>query len=147
MAKINWGSDEEFINNYNNLKSSRRMGELYHCDKSSVLNHAKQIGYDVKSNKQYKLSKQDKEIILNSYLTKTSTELAEEFKVSRGMITKIWYDNNCVGKQNISNKTTEIDLTNKKFGKWTVLYKSNKKLIMVVYIGIVAVNAEKKKMC
>lgn len=36
------------------------MGEYYHCDKGSVLNHAKKIGYDVNSNKKYKLSKKDK---------------------------------------------------------------------------------------
>ena len=43
---INWGSDEEFIKIYNELKSSRKVGEYYGCDKSSVLNHAKAIEYD-----------------------------------------------------------------------------------------------------
>lgn len=38
---INWGTDEEFIAKYEELKSSRKMGEFYNCDKSSVLNHAK----------------------------------------------------------------------------------------------------------
>ena len=124
--QIQWGSNEEFIKKYEELKSSRKMGEYYHCDKGSVLNHAKKIGYDVNSNKKYKLSKQDKQYILKSYSTMTSTELATKFNVSRGMITKVWYDNNLIGKQTKQQKTTMIDLTDQIFGKWTVLYKANK---------------------
>ena len=90
---INWGSDEEFIKIYNELKSSRKVGEYYGCDKSSVLNHAKAIGYDVNANKEYKLSQQDKIEIINAYNSKTSTELAKQYNVSRGMITKLWKDN------------------------------------------------------
>ena len=40
---IEWGTDESFIENYMELKSSRKMGELYNCDKTSVLNHAKKL--------------------------------------------------------------------------------------------------------
>ena len=43
------------------------------------------------------------------------------------MITKVWYDNNLHGKQIQNVKTTEIDLTNQVFGKWTVISKSNKR--------------------
>lgn len=57
---IQWGSNEDFIKKYEELKSSRKMGEYYHCSKSTVLNHAKKINYDVNSNKTYKLSKKDK---------------------------------------------------------------------------------------
>ena len=123
---INWGTDEEFIKKYEELKSSRKMGEFYNCDKTSVLNHAKKIGYDTKSNKQYKLSEEDKQIILQNYNIKTSVQLAKEFKVSRGMITKIWYDNNLIGKE-IKSHITGNDLTNKTFGKWTVIEKTNKR--------------------
>lgn len=124
--QIQWDSNQEFIKKYEELKSSRKMGEYYHCDKGSVLNHAKKIGYDVNSNKKYKLSKKDKQYILKSYTTMTSTELAAKFNVSRGMITKLWYDNSLIGKQNKQQKTTMIDLTGQIFGKWTVLYKANK---------------------
>ena len=124
--QIQWDSNQEFIKKYEELKSSRKMGEYYHCDKGSVLNHAKKIGYDVNSNKKYKLSKKDKQYILKSYTTMTSTELAAKFNVSRGMITKLWYDNDLIGKQNKQQKTTMIDLTGQIFGKWTVLYKANK---------------------
>lgn len=123
---INWGTDEEFIKKYEELKSSRKMGEFYNCDKTSVLNHAKKIGYDTKSNKQYKLSEADKQIILQNYNIKTSVQLAKEFKVSRGMITKIWYDNNLIGKE-IKSHITGNDLTNKTFGKWTVIEKTDKR--------------------
>ena len=40
---INWGTNEDFIKKYEELKSSRKMGEFYHCDKTSVLNHAKAV--------------------------------------------------------------------------------------------------------
>jgi len=123
---IDWGTDEDFIQKYEELKSSRKMGEFYKCDKSSVLNHAKKIGYDVNSNKQYKLSDADKKVIIQSYSTKTSTQLAQEFNVSRGMITKIWYDNHLSGKEKtfISHKN---DLTNRVFGKWTVIKPTDKR--------------------
>lgn len=75
--RIEWGSNEDFIKKYEELKSSRKMGEYYHCDKTSVLNHAKTIGYDVNSNKQYKLSQEDKENIVKNYNIKTSSQLAK----------------------------------------------------------------------
>lgn len=124
---INWGTNEEFIQKYEELKSSRKMGEYYQCDKTSVLNHAKAIGYDVNSNKNYKLSKQDKKEIIAAYDTMTSTELAKKYNVSRGMITKIWYNNNLSGKKNKNSITTEINLIGQVFGKWTVLNKSEKR--------------------
>lgn len=128
MAKrqIDWGTDEDFIKNYEKLKSSRKMGELYNCNKTSILNHAKKIGYDINSNKTYKLSEEDKKIILESYNDKTSTQLAKDFNVSRGMITKLWHDNNLYGKKIIHN-TTANDLTGKIFGKWTVIESTNKR--------------------
>lgn len=124
--KIEWGTDEEFIAKYEELKSSRKMGEYYNCDKSSVLNHAKKIGYDVNSNKEYKLSEKDKEEIIKAYSIESSTNLAKKYNVSRGMITKLWYDANLKGK-NFINESTTIDMTNQVFGKWTVLYKTDKR--------------------
>ena len=126
--QINWGTDEEFIAKYEELKSSRKMGEYYHCDKSTVLNHAKKIGYDTKLNKKYKLSEQDKKDIITAYSTTSSTDLAKQYNVSRGMITKLWHDAGLRGKQ-IVNQTAGIDLTNQVFGKWTVLYKTDKRSV------------------
>ena len=124
---VQWPSNEEFIAKYEELKSSRKMGEYYNCNKTSILNHAKQIGYDVNSNKAYKLSEQDKKDIIAAYETETSTELAKKYNVSRGMITKIWYDNNLSGKKVENTQTTKIDLTGQKFGYLTVLKESPKR--------------------
>ena len=125
--KINFGSNESFIQNYNRLQSSRKMSQLYHCSKSSILRHAREIGYDVNSNKKYKLTEQDKNFIRQHYNDMTSSELAQHFEVSRGMITKIWYDAKLKGKERKQTATRMIDLTNQKFGKWTVLYKTEKR--------------------
>ena len=127
MKKTDFGSNEEFIENYKKLKSARKMGELYGCTKNPVLKHAKDIGFDINSVQEYKLSEEDKKRIISLYNEKTSTELAEEYNVSRGMITKLWYDANLQGKTNIKIKTTEIDLTGQHFGKWTVMYKTEKR--------------------
>lgn len=119
--------DDEFINIYNQLKSAEKVGEYFHCSGTAVLNHAKKIGYDVNSCKAYKLSAQDKEQIIAAYNKMTSTELAAQYQVSRGMITRLWYDAGLCNKTNQEIKTTTIDLTGKTFGLWTVLYKSDKR--------------------
>ena len=128
MAKrIDWGPDEEFIKNYKQLNSSRAMGELYHCNKSSVLNHAKKIGFDPNSIKVYKLSDHDKEEIIAAYNIMTSTELAKKYNVSRGMITKLWYDAGLRGKENKGNSARANNLIGQTFGELTVVSKSNKR--------------------
>lgn len=232
---INFGSDAEFIANYQKLKSSRKMGVLYGCDKKTITTHARKIGYDYSQNKerkithipieeviqQYqklkscdkvgaiyecsgttvrnyllnngyifdtaqkidaktyeqlcldgytlkeissyfqcsevtvrnfihkhhpqvlpfglaqdasgklytpgKLSLKDKEFILENYEKMSSTELAQRFQVSRGMITKLWYDNNLSNKQIVNTKTTERDMIGKVFGYWKVLSRSDKR--------------------
>ena len=43
---IDFGSNEEFIKNYQQLKSSRKMAELYSCSKGTIVKHAQKIGYD-----------------------------------------------------------------------------------------------------
>lgn len=75
------------------------MSELYHKSETAVRKHAHKIGFDIKQLRQGKLSQEDKQIIIDSYYTKTSTELAKQFNVSRGMITKLWKDNNLFGKE------------------------------------------------
>lgn len=95
---INYGEDEEFIKNYDELKSSRKMAKLYNCDKKSILKHAKEIGYVCKT-RTYKLSEQDKKEIIEKYDIESSAKLSEQYNVSRGMITKLWWDNNLYGKR------------------------------------------------
>lgn len=115
-------SDEELIQQYDLLKSAEKVGKKYDCSDTAVLQRMKKIGYDVNSNKQYKLSKEDKQAIIAAYHTNSSGDLAKKYNVSRGMITKLWYDNDLIGKEVSTDKTTAIDLTGKRFGLWTVLY-------------------------
>lgn len=128
MKKIDFGPDEEFIKNYKELKSSRKMGELYGCQKTTVLNHAKKIGFDPKqeATNTPKLSATDRQFIIDNYNNYTSTELADKFQVSRGMITKLWYDNNLHGKSKKSN-AKGLDLTGYKVNELTVIEKTDKR--------------------
>lgn len=116
---------EQFKQDYDELKSAEKMAKKYQCSSTTILNYAKKIGYNPNENKKYKLSMQDKQEIINDYSLYSSTELAKKYNVSRGMITKVWYDNGLINKQNKNTKTTEIDLTGQQFGLWTVLYKTN----------------------
>lgn len=115
---------EEFIEKYNELKSAEKMGKFYGCSSTAVLNHAHKIGYDPNSNKDYKLSKQDKQEIIGAYSKHSSVTLAKKYNVSRGMITKTWYDNGLTGKKP-TYENNYNDLTGKKIGYWTVLEKTD----------------------
>ena len=119
-------SNEDFINKYKELKSSRKVAEFFGCSKTTILRHCKEINFDPKTIQNSKLSQDNKQEIINHYNDKTSTELAKEFNVSRGMITKVWYDAKLSGKTININNTSKIDMTNQKIGKWTVLYKTDK---------------------
>lgn len=72
------------------------MSKIYGCSKNVILNYAKEIGY-VNENTG-KLSDLQKQEIINKYNLKTSKELASEYNVSRGQITKLWYDEKLCGK-------------------------------------------------
>lgn len=122
---INWDSDEDFIKKYKELKSSEKMAKFYNCNKTSILNHCKEIGFDYKTVQEYKLSEKDKQEIIDSYELYTSNYLAEKYNVSRGMITKLWYDNNLKNKK-ITYKG-KYDLTGLIFERLTVLSKTNKR--------------------
>lgn len=126
-TKLRYIDDDTFIKIYNQLGSAKAVGEYFNCSATAITNHAQKIGYNHLDSKNYKLSDEDKQKILDSYETMTSTDLAKQFNVSRGMITKIWYDNHKFGKKLTDIKTTEIDLTGQTFHKWTVLSKSNER--------------------
>lgn len=97
MKKFIFPSDEIFIEKYEELKSAQKVADYFGCSKKTVLTHAKEIGYV--NQKTYKLTEKDKENIISQYQEKTSTELAKEYNVSRGMITKLWYDAQLRGKE------------------------------------------------
>lgn len=115
----NWNSKEEFINKYNELKSSRKMAEYFNCSKDKVLKYAKEIGYENKI--KGKLSEQNKQEILAAYYTETSTSLAEKYNVSRGMITKLWKDAGLSGKVRDSKSYIKLHLEGQKINQLSVI--------------------------
>ena len=72
------------------------MAQKYGCDKNTILKYAKEIGY--KNQLTATLDENQKKEIISQYNIKTSVELAKEYNVSRGQITKLWYDNDLIGK-------------------------------------------------
>ena len=118
---------EDFINHYKILKSTKEMANYYQCSEVAIRNYANKINFDIESIKEYKLTDEDKKFIIESYNIMTSNELAEKFQVSRGMITKIWYDNNLKGKVVKNPKTTEKNIIGQTFGYWKVLDRSEKR--------------------
>ena len=124
QAKLRDVSDEEFIKIYNELNNTAKVAKYYNCSTTTIKNKANKLGLAVK--KEYKLSKEDKEEIIAAYGTHTSTELAKKYNVSRGMITKVWYDNHLLNKD-FDYSRTYFDLTGQTFGYWTVLYESDKR--------------------
>ena len=126
--KLDEVQPEDFILKYEELKSAEKMGQFYNCSSTAILNYAKKINYDTNQNKEYKLSQKDKEEIIQAYYSNlTSTELSNMYNVSRGMITKIWFDAGLKGKENNGGEQSAIDMTGQKIGKWTVLYKTDKR--------------------
>ena len=94
------------------------MAKLYGCDKGIILKYAKEIGY--KNKFTGKLNDSQKEEIVSLYNNKTSKELAETYGVSRGQITKIWYDKKLIGKDRHTysfdyNYFEEIDTNDKAY--------------------------------
>ena len=96
--RIIWDDDESFIQKYLTLKSSRKMAEIYNCTKDSIIRHCNDIGFDYTTVSHNQLSEDDKRNILLDYNIKTSSQLAKEYNVSRGVITSIWFSNKLKGK-------------------------------------------------
>lgn len=76
-GKLSKISDEEIISLYKKLQSAEKVGEKLSCSGTAILQRLHKIGYDIEGNKTYKLSKEDKQVIINSYFDKTSQELAK----------------------------------------------------------------------
>lgn len=91
---------DEFINKYEELKSSRAMGEYYNVDKTTILNYAKKIGYDAKKHRNDIKILTDEQIayIIENYNKKPSSVLAKELGVSKSLIKKTWTENGLRGK-------------------------------------------------
>lgn len=123
LSKIN---PNDFINDYFDLKSTSQMAKKYDCSAVAIRQYAKKIGFDIKNCKEYKLTEKQKQEILNAYYsTQTSTDLAIKYNVSRGIITKLWYDHNLKGKT--VRYDYQQDLTNQRFGKLIALNPTEKR--------------------
>jgi hypothetical protein len=80
---IDFGTNEEFIKNYERLKSSRKMGELYGCNKGTITKHARDIGYDYSGNKELKITSYPIEEIIEAYNElKTTKAVGERYGCS-----------------------------------------------------------------
>ena len=80
---IDFGTNEEFIKNYERLKSSRKMGELYGCNKGTITKHARDIGYDYSGNKELKITSYPIEEIIEAYNElKTTKAVGERYRCS-----------------------------------------------------------------
>ena len=66
MKSKNWNK-EEFVKNYQQLKSSRKMAELYNCNRNTITAFAKKIGYDYSNNKEIKITAVPPEQIIQLY--------------------------------------------------------------------------------
>lgn len=74
---------ELFIKNYQELKSSRKMGELYGCDKGTITAYARKIGFDYSNNKERKITSIPiKQIIEDYEKLGSSQKVAEKYKCS-----------------------------------------------------------------
>lgn len=95
--------NEEFIALYEQLKSSRAVARYYNTNHKTVLEHAHKIGYepeqfDCRNIRKTLLDDEQIQEIIDSYDVKTSTYLANKFKVSNNLIAKIWKENNKIDK-------------------------------------------------
>lgn len=108
MGKEKFTFDKEvFIENYNNLKSSRKMADLYGCDKTTILNFAKKIGYT--NTYRASLTDIEKDEVISKYYTHTALQLAEEYNVSKSLIVKTWMNANIKDKKIVYKYTFNAD--------------------------------------
>lgn len=87
MKKIQF-ERQQFIKKYDELKSSRKMGKYFGCDKKTIIRYAKEIGYDY-TPKPFINNDQVKEIE-SLYGIRSGKQLAQKYGVSIPRIHQIW---------------------------------------------------------
>jgi len=91
---------EEFFSKYNEMKSSKKLGEFYGMNKTTILNFAKKVGFDTSQFKASKLlTDKEEQEIAEMYFTQNSTSLAKQYNCSPKLISKIWRNHNLSGKE------------------------------------------------
>ena len=87
---------DQFIKDYEELKSACRMAEKYKCCKKTILEYARKFGYV--NHYRPELTQEQNEYIVANYEYKTALELAKELNVSSALISKVWCENGKRGK-------------------------------------------------
>ena len=116
MGKIDFGSNESFIENYKKLKSSRKMGILYGCDKGTIIKHAKDIGYNYSENKKVKISNIPiEEVIANYEQLQSCSKVGKLYNCSSTAVRNYLIKNNyqLTNFQSIFRDTKPEDFINK----------------------------------
>lgn len=100
MAFKNTVDKNEFIKNYDELKSASKMAELYNVSKDVIQLYAKHIGYV--NHYRFEATTEQIQYIINNYYLKSSKDIADEIGCSKGFVKKIWRVNGLNGKTNRS---------------------------------------------
>lgn len=95
--KYNWNK-EQFIQDYDLLKSSRKMADKYKVNRKAILSFAKQIGYQ-NTNMGVKITEKIKPYLREQYYYKSSTELSKELNISASTIAGFWRREGLKGKK------------------------------------------------
>lgn len=88
---------EQFIKDYDELKSSRKMATKYGVSHKTILSFAKKVGYQP-INHRLVLTDKDKEYLRQQYDQKSATELSRELNVPVKTITGFWHREGLHGK-------------------------------------------------
>ena len=115
---VDFGNDAEFIQNYEQLKSSRKMGELYHCDKKTINNKKKKIGYDFSKHKERKITSIPlDEIIAASEELHSAAKVGERYGCSGTAV------NNYLKKNGYNLQRSNAKLANVSNKEFIAIYK------------------------
>ena len=90
----------EFIKNYDELKSASKMGELYNVSQDIIRLYAKHIGYV--NHYRFEATAEQIQYIIDNYYLKPSKDIADEIGCSKSFVKKIWRVNGLSGKANRS---------------------------------------------
>lgn len=92
----NWDK-EQFIKDYDELKSSRKMAIKYNVSHKTILSFAKHIGYKA-TNRRLVLTDEMKHYLITQYSYKSATELSKELNISTDTISTFWHREGLRGK-------------------------------------------------
>ena len=85
----------EFIKNNVVLLTNQEMADKLGCNKSTISNWRKKLGISFSETHDFS---QYNQYIIDNYYTKTAKKISEEIGCSKSYVTKIWRENNLIGK-------------------------------------------------